>query len=116
LLANLDSDHYSLREAATAELQSLRDADETRTILRRALAHKPSPEASRRIDRLLSSPDILLPGDLLRAVRAIEILERIGTAEAQRLLRSLAEGARDSRLTRETIASLQRLDRKLTSP
>ena len=116
LVANLDSSQYSLREAATAELQALRDADETKTILRRALAGKPSPEASRRIERLLLNPDILVPGEVLRGARAAEILERIGTAEARRLLALLAEGARNSRLTREAIASLQRLDRKPNNP
>jgi WD40 repeat protein len=116
LVANLDSSQYRLREAASAELQALRDADETKAILRRALVDKPSPEASRRIERLLLKPAILLPGDTLRAVRAVEILERIGTAEAKRLLKLLAEGARDSRLTQEAMASLQRLDGKPTNP
>ena len=42
-------------------------------------------------------------------LRAIEMLERIGTAEARQLLAVLAEGAPAARLTREAKLALDRL-------
>ena len=48
----------------------------------------------------------------LQAIRTIEILEQIGTPEAQHVLRSLAQGAPEARLTREAKASLNRLARR----
>jgi hypothetical protein len=56
-------------------------------------------------------PGKFLPaGDLLRAVRAVEVLERIGTAEARKALARYAGGP-PGRLAREARATLARLDR-----
>jgi hypothetical protein len=48
-------------------------------------------------------------GEQLRQVRAIEVLERIGTPEARALLESLTRGAAGARLTREAQAAVRRL-------
>ena len=45
-----------------------------------------------------------------RALRAVEVLEHVGTAEAKRVLETLAAGAAEARLTQEARASLRRLD------
>ena len=45
-------------------------------------------------------------------LRAVEILERIGTPEAQRILASLAEGAPEDRLTVAAKESLERVSRQ----
>jgi hypothetical protein len=50
--------------------------------------------------------------ELLQALRAVAVLEDIGTPTARRLLEDLANGASEARLTREAKASLQRLDRR----
>lgn len=50
-------------------------------------------------------------GDELRQARAVEALERIGTPEAQELLKVLAKGMTNSRLTREAKASSERLSK-----
>lgn len=50
-----------------------------------------------------------LAGEGLRQVRAVEALEYQGSAEARRLLQTLAGGAADARLTREAQAALRRL-------
>lgn len=50
-----------------------------------------------------------------RAVRAVEVLERIGTAAARILLADWARGTRTARLTREARLSLERLERRSVS-
>ena len=47
-----------------------------------------------------------------RMVRAVEVLENIGTAEARTLLESLAAGEAGTLLTTEAKASLNRLTRQ----
>jgi WD40 repeat protein len=47
--------------------------------------------------------------DVLRQVRAVEVLEKIGTQPARRLLQKLAAGSQEARLTREAAAAAKRL-------
>jgi hypothetical protein len=47
--------------------------------------------------------------ELLRAVRAIEVLEASDVPEAEQLLKDLARGAPATRLTQEAQAALTRL-------
>ena len=49
---------------------------------------------------------------MLQQLRGVEALERIGTPEARRLLRELAQGAPEGRVTREAKLALHRLDRQ----
>jgi WD40 repeat protein len=109
LLAQLDSDRFASRQAAYQELESL--VDEARPALRRALDAGPSPEVHKRLQELLGQPTTIPTGDLLRGVRAIEALERIGTPEARQVLGRIATGSPGARLTREAAASLARLGR-----
>jgi hypothetical protein len=44
------------------------------------------------------------------------VLECIGTADAVELLRRLAEGVADARLTREAAAALERMGRRTGKP
>lgn len=78
----------------------------------KTLARKPSLEAGKRIEFLLEKLDLLKDPERLRALRAIEVLENIGTAEAQRTLQRLAGGAAEAQQTREAKASLERLDQR----
>src|SRR5205823_13762178 len=76
---------------------------------RKALEGKPSPEVKRRAGQLLER--LNRPGaspDLLRPLRAVEALEWMGTAQARRLLKSLAGGRADAALTRAAGEALSR--------
>jgi hypothetical protein len=107
LLADLDDDEFRVRERATRELETLLDA--AAPALRQGLAHDPPPEVRRRLVELLDRADRgLVSGEAVRAVRAVELLEGVASADARRLLRSLADGA-PARLTTEARASLRRL-------
>ena len=48
-------------------------------------------------------------GESLRRLRAVEMLERAGTPQAQEALQALARGIPGARLTHEAKASLDRL-------
>jgi RNA polymerase sigma factor (sigma-70 family) len=111
LIADLDSDTFAVREKATQALRELGGLAEP--ALREALQGVPKPEVRRRAGAVL---DGLKNGSLtaaqLREVRAVEVLERVGTPEARRLLEALAQGAAAARLTREAQASLARLAKR----
>jgi hypothetical protein len=108
LLADLDSEEFAVRQKAMEALQQLGERAET--ALREALEGKPTLELRKRIEELLEGVRIgATAPERLRDLRAVEVLEHIGTAEARAVLRTLAEGAAEARLTREAKASLQRL-------
>lgn len=107
LLLDLDSDQFTVREAAARDLDAL--AEQAAPLVRQLLAGKPSLEVRKRLETSLSRAKLLRPGQTLRAVRAVEILERIGTAEAKQMLQELAGGAAEARLTQEAKAAVQRL-------
>jgi hypothetical protein len=111
LLAGLDSDRFEEREKAEQELG--RWGELVEPALRVALAGQPSLEVRSRIKRLLENlHKVPLSGDRLRDLRAIEVLEYVGTTEAQHILESLAKGASEARLTQEAKAALQRLAKR----
>jgi RNA polymerase sigma factor (sigma-70 family) len=112
LIADLDADDFAVREAASRGLAQL--GAEAEPALRAALAGKPSAEVRRRVKDLLAEPVTPTPA-ALRDSRAVQALERIGTAEARRVLAALAGGERGGRLTEEARAALGRLARR-TAP
>jgi hypothetical protein len=77
--------------------------------LRKKLAEKPSLEMRQRIQQVLSKLEPSASAERLRALRAIQVLEYAGTAEAKEHLRTLAKGIPDARLTCEAKAALDRL-------
>ena len=110
LVQDLASEKFAVRESASKELE--KSIEDIRSVLERALETKLPLESQRRLERLLARPTVLPPGDDLRRVRAVALLERIGTPEARRLLEQLAQGAADARLTREAVSTLARLAAK----
>jgi hypothetical protein len=99
LIADLDSDAFAVREKATRELMEMAEAAEP--ALRKVLAGKPSLELRRRTEPIVKKlDDWPVSSDSLRAWRALEVLEHLGTAEVRRLLQQLADGVPKARLTR----------------
>jgi hypothetical protein len=114
LLADLQSEQFDVREKAQKELEALGDVAEP--ALRQTLANKPPLEVRRRVEAVLERlrGPVTRP-ELLQSLRAVALLECIGTPDAQRLLEQLAKGAPEARLTREASASLERLKRRSAS-
>jgi WD40 repeat protein len=110
LLADLDANQFKVREQATQALAKLHDR--ARPSLEEVLRGKPALELRKRVEQLLQHLDgpVTLPEER-RGLRAVEVLEQIGTAEARQLLTALAKGLPEARLTQEAKASLKRLTR-----
>jgi WD40 repeat protein len=107
LIADLDSDTFAVRRRATNELQEMGELAEP--ALRQLLEGKPSPEVKQRAERLLERLDSeTLKPEQLQALRAIEVLERTGTAEARQFVEMLARGADGARTTEEARLVLRR--------
>ncbi|HLN32723.1 MAG TPA: sigma-70 family RNA polymerase sigma factor [Gemmataceae bacterium] len=112
LIADLDAEKFSVRQQAAQELEALGEA--ATEACRKALEANPSAESRRRLEMLQTKQlhQIAQPSpERLRLLRALEVLERAGTAEARQLLQKLAEGASGARLTYEAKSALVRLDR-----
>src|SRR5205823_5086816 len=97
-----------VREGAAKELEAV--GETAAGTLRAALGEKSSLEARRRVERLLEKlrGPVTRP-ETLRALRAVAVLEDIGSAEARQILTTLTKGEPDARLTREAQATLKRL-------
>jgi hypothetical protein len=107
LIADLDNDAFDVREKATEELKKIVEVAEPQ--LRKALETKPSKEARRRIERILDERKGSDPtADQVRQRRAVEALEAMASAEADKVLQDLAKGAAEALLTRQARASLER--------
>jgi WD40 repeat protein len=108
LVGELDSRDFQIREAASKKLATF--AGDVEPALQQALKASKSPEQRRRIEALLAAPRVVPAGEKLRHLRAVEVLEHIGSPDAQQVLQALAKGAPDARLTQEAKASLERLN------
>jgi WD40 repeat protein len=110
LIADLDSERFGVRDSAAKELAKV--TWEFESAIRRALERKLSLEVRRRLEALLAAPQEVPRAPTLRTLRAIQVLERIGILEARELLRKLANGPPDARLTQEAKASLERVTKQ----
>jgi hypothetical protein len=117
LIADLDDERFAVREKAVKDLENFGEA--AVRACEKALQGQPSAEVRRRLESFLkkeaksaSEPS----AERLRAMRAIEVLEHTGTLPAQELLKSLASGASEARLTQEAKAALKRLAKQRVAP
>jgi WD40 repeat protein len=112
-IRELGDPQFAVREKASRELAKL--GRQVEPELRRALADA-SPEARLRLERLLAA----LPGaggkghdpERLRTLRALEVLEQIGTPEARRAVEALARARAGTELGREAREVLERLKKR----
>jgi WD40 repeat protein len=114
LIAALDDDSFDIRQAAHKRLAAMGKGAEA--ALNKALAGKPSAEAKRAIEDLLEKlkdkgAAEAPPPDLVRGMRAVEVLEVIGTPEARKVLEALAKGGADAPLAAAAREALARLGR-----
>jgi WD40 repeat protein len=110
-IADLDSEEFAVRQRSEQELEKLGEL--AVPALTRLKAEPPSLESKRRAEQLLEKVTVqTLSTEQLRLVRALEVLELAGTAEARRLLEELAKGAPGALPTREAQAALDRLARQ----
>jgi WD40 repeat protein len=108
LVADLDNDAFEVREKAQRELAAAGAAAEG--VLRQALEKDPSAELRRRVGELLAPLDQGgVPSGRLRGVRAVEVLERLGTPAARALLEELAGKTGDEVVEQEVRDGLRRL-------
>jgi WD40 repeat protein len=114
LLADLGSDQFALRSKAQTELEKFGELAEP--VLRETLVNNPTLEIRRRVQKMLERlrGPVTRP-ELLQPVRAVAVLEDIATLAAREILHKLASGAPEARLTRESAAALDRLDRRTPS-
>jgi WD40 repeat protein len=109
-IADLDDDSFEVRERASLRLAEFGDTAEP--ALRALLQGSPSAESRKRAEKALAAILAEPKAEALRVLRAIEILEHIGTPDACRLLEELSKGAAEARVTREARASLDRIARR----
>jgi RNA polymerase sigma factor (sigma-70 family) len=108
LFRQLDADRFKDREKASRELARLGAGAVARVKAR--LKKGVSEEVKKRVKPFLDRYD--RPGlspDELRSLRAVEVLEAIGTPEAREALGEWARGSKTARLTRDAADALARL-------
>lgn len=110
LIGDLDSDEFLRREEASSELIKL--GVEAESALRKTLNGKPSLETRRRLETLINNIwcQAELTPESLRQLRAIQVLEQIGSSQARQILSSLARGAPAAPATRDATAAVARLE------
>jgi RNA polymerase sigma factor (sigma-70 family) len=114
-LADLESDRFELRRQAESELE--RHGALAEPALRKVLAGNPSQDLRKRAERLLDNlSGRVPPAGVVRDLRAVELLELIGTSEARQVLQTLASGVPSMRLTREAQSALERLTKQVVAP
>ena len=107
LIRRLGSDDPALSRGASSRLLRAKPAANSR--IQAALAAHPAAEVRARLELLLAAPSP--PSNTqLRAIRAVQTLERIATPAAHDVLKSLAKGPVHSALTREAQSAAERLD------
>jgi WD40 repeat protein len=107
LIQQLDHDQFKVREKAYNELFKLGEL--VVPVLNKVLEDNPPLETKRRLEELRGKlTAFVLAGDRLRAFRAVEVLEHIGTPEARQVLQTLADGAPGALVTTSAQAALKR--------
>ena len=107
LIAELGSEDFTQREKASKALEHLQE--QAREALSKALQGESDLEVKVRLEKLLKR--LVLPTSstgILRDLRAVLVLDQVGSPEARQLLRELSEGDPKALLTREAAAAFHR--------
>jgi RNA polymerase sigma factor (sigma-70 family) len=108
LLVEVDSGEFNARQKALAEL--VRIGEQVLPLIDEMLAKQPPLDTQQRLKAVQAK---LAPGQLaaerVQVVRAIEVLERMGGAQAQEILQRLAAGAPAALTTTHAEAALGRM-------
>jgi hypothetical protein len=108
LIADLESSDFRTREAATRELEKLGPL--AAPALEKKLTEKLGLETQRRVESILQHAErTVLTTEEMRGIRAVEVLQGIGSEGAIAVLKDLAKGADGAVLTiraRQALASL----------
>jgi WD40 repeat protein len=110
LVEQMDDDLFSVREQASQQAALLGEAAESH--LDTALKTAKSAEVRHRIRRLLaeiSARPLVLTAEQQRAIRAVHILEQIGSPQSRPVLERLAQGQPSDRLTQEAQSAVARM-------
>jgi hypothetical protein len=111
LISDLDNDDFETRQDACISLEEIGEA--AIAALQKAIANKPSLELATRCDQLLKRlKSGLVPRGGHRSLRAIEVLELIGTKDAVALLETYAKHDKTLPLCQEATFALERLAKK----
>jgi len=108
LIADLESKDFTVRQAATDELEKIGEL--AMPALKKVLDGQPGLEVRQRIDKLLEkAAGHKQTPERLQALRAVEALELMDTAEARTVLETMATGAAGTRVTEEARSAVKRL-------
>jgi hypothetical protein len=112
LVAALGDQRFAVRQKATAELEKLGAG--AVGALQKILADKPPLDVQKSIEGVLErlAKSVTSPTTSLRDLRALEVLEQTGTAEARQVVEALAKGAAGTPLTRSGQQTLSRMARR----
>jgi hypothetical protein len=111
LVADLDSPIFKVREAAEKNLEALGKL--AVPSLGEALVRQASLEAKHRIEKLLSKREAPIQSpEVLHVLRALEVLEHVGTPEARQALDDLASHAPEQYFRQEARAAAERLRKR----
>ncbi len=110
-IADLESRQFAARQRAMKSLEKLGEL--AVPALEKVLKAGPPLETRIRVEQLLEKlTGAVLTDDRLRLVRALEVLELVGTSEARQVLEALSRGAPGALPTREAQGALERLNRR----
>jgi WD40 repeat protein len=111
LIDLLDDEDFNTRRSAANKLNQL--GADVSPLLRQAFTSKLSIEARRQIETILQDAVFLRSPETIRQIRAIQILEHIGTPDARFLLERLAKGTPLAPQTVYAKAALKRMTTRL---
>jgi WD40 repeat protein len=107
LVEALESENYETRTGASDELERLQDL--AVPVLREVVSRTRSAEMRHRARDVLERLEAVASTEQRGTLRALEVLECIGSSDAKRTLEAIAKGDPRARLTNEAKASLERV-------